>query len=228
MRGLTTIHLASDDALSILDRHTTFALIDDDDADDCCESDNQEDQDKHDIHYALLRILNQICDPTRDTGNDPRENDQADPIANPFFGDELTDPHQASSTSGERENDDDHAHNRGVGHRATVAEVERHPKCLDETKTNGQISRILNNLLAVIFCDRFQTWENNGQKLNDDRRVNIWRDAHRKDGNVFQCAPGDRIKETKELDLFNQCCNLRFINARNWNVTPNAENQEHH
>ena len=93
----------------------------------------------------------------------------------------LTDPHEENRTC--RQGDD----NGEVGEESRVidgnAEAIGHADCLDHTKNNGCVAVDLVDLFGALrsfLGPFFQGRDDHGQKLSDDRRIDIRSNAHSK------------------------------------------------
>ena len=86
MRRLAAVHFASDDPLRVLHRDFPHALLDEDDADDDRHDHNSEISHLHDVQEQCIRISDELgsvdlSDRCRDTGDDSREDDDRNPVA---------------------------------------------------------------------------------------------------------------------------------------------------
>ena len=79
----------------------------------------------------------------------------------------------------------------------------------------------------IILGPLFKGWNDGGQQLHDDRRVDVRRDAHSQDGELTQCSAGEQVEKSEQVAAAEEVFNDRRIDTRYGNVNTQSENDEH-
>lgn len=66
------------------------------------------------------------------------------------------------------------------------------------------------------------------QKLNDDRRIDVRCDAHGKDGKLAECTTGKQIEQSEEVAVLEERLKRRRVNAGDWDMRSHPEDGKHH
>jgi hypothetical protein len=105
-----------------------------------------------------------------------------------------------------------------------------HTHSLDKGQHYGEVACILGDLFAAFLAFFFQTlqvWNNHGQELHDDGCVDVWRDAHGKDGKILQGAAGNDIEEAKDKAAAYQFGEFFSVYSRHRDMGAQPENKDH-
>jgi hypothetical protein len=81
----------------------------------------------------------------------------------------------------------------------TIEKID-HTIALCECKWDGEISRIVIDLFLTLFSFFFQSfegWNDDCEKLDDDRSIDIWSESHEDDGELLEPTTHDRAKKCK-------------------------------
>ena len=228
MAGTSAIRLFSDDPFRVGNRDSAVALLDVDDEHDHQESDDGKDEcveiaDRPRLQITVDRaeILRQCCD---DTGKD----DERYAVSDAVRRDLLADPHEEYRAS--RQGDRDDQNRDGIGIQDRLLQTDRHADSLEKGERYGQVACDLRRFLVPFlpfFGPLLQSRNDNREKLHDDRRVDVRRDAHRKDGKLAECTAGKEIQQAEQVARGKQLLNGRRIDARHRDVRTEPEHGEH-
>lgn len=104
---LATHHATTLDALRVADGNTTLSAFDVDDRRDAEQNDDQDQKRNGDTHSKISLKVDRGEDSRRNGSDDGNEDDEGHAVTNAMLGDELTHPHDESSTNDQREDDED-------------------------------------------------------------------------------------------------------------------------
>ena len=230
--GLTTVLLAADDALCVLDRDSSLSIRDIDDEDDDCQTDEYSQGSHENACAAVFQQLHHGADQSRTTGNDACEQDDADAVADTVLGDVLTEPHDQSGTSSKCQYNDQTMPEIGVLDQSLGTEQYIVSVALDQTEGNTQITgdggHLLAAFVAALTNHALECRNGNCEQLEDDGCVDVRSDRHREDGRSRQTAAGEHIHITKHRGrhLVKVLCQRNGVDIRNRNRGADPENQK--
>ena len=196
---LTTVHLAAHNALCVLDRDAALSIRHVDDE----YNHRQTDKDHKDADdCGSLEQLHECSCQRRTAGDNAREKDDRDTVADTVLGDVLAHPHNQRSTCGERHDDDDCSPDAGLGQQTPALKQHVVGEALNETEQNGNIARpacdLLLAFLTAVLNHMLEGRDGNGQQLQDNRCVDIGSDAHCENRRIGQAAAGEDIHEAQK------------------------------
>lgn len=113
VRILAAVHLSAYDALCINDRNTSLGVVEPDDEHDHGCHENVGDRNECIVESASLELLMVNHDVLGETGDDTGEKENRDTVADTFFVDLLTQPHEKCGAGGKGENNDQSLKDRG-------------------------------------------------------------------------------------------------------------------
>ena len=141
----------------------------------------------------------------------------------------LAEPHEEDRPGRQRDRNDQDVDRIGIEDR--LLEADGHADGLEESEDDREVTRDLGGFLVPFFAfltPLFECRDDNVQQLDDDRSIDVRRDAHGKDGKLAECTTGEQIQEAEEVAVLEQRFERRRVNPRNRDVRPHPENGEHH
>ncbi len=101
---MPAVHFPAHLTLSVVDWNTTLCALNKHDASKNGRHHHKQEQSHKDAHVACLDKLYRLEDATGDTGDNAREDDQRDTVANTLLSDLFTKPHDEHSARGQGDN----------------------------------------------------------------------------------------------------------------------------
>ncbi|MPN25332.1 hypothetical protein SDC9_172741 [bioreactor metagenome] len=178
---MATVHFAANNSFSILNRYFADSLC------NCHNKNNHNDrknckQDNAQHTYcASFQIVENDSHAIRQAGNDTSKDYQRYTIANTFCSDLFTNPHQENRSCCQSNCYHQDRPNTRIINSNTQAES--HADCLNEAQYHCAVTSQFVNLFTTLFAffvPTFQCWYNNLQKLQNNRSVDVWSNAHGK------------------------------------------------
>ena len=201
VRGVALEHAVADLPLGILDQQTALrALEEDDDGDD---HDRQHDdrQDQAGRQRAGAAELKRAGDGMRQAGDDAREDDQRDAVADAARGDLLAEPHQEHRAADQRDHRRDTEEPARIGDDAVAAlQAHRDAVGLDQRQQDGAVAGVLVDDLAPLLAFLLQGLERGDDRrhqLHDDRRRDVGHDAQREDRHALHGAAREHVEHAE-------------------------------
>ena len=198
-------HSAPDHALGILHRDAALATLDENDE---SHHGNHQDHEKDDVDGSEATplvsdegFLVKVVDGARQTDNDADEDDQRHAVANAAFANLFAQPHDESGTGGQGENG--HQHERWT---AVVDQIGLRlqragdGQGLDDTQDDGQVARVLGNLLPAklaFLLQPLEVREDHLHQLKDDGSGDVGHDAQRENGELAEVPAAEKIEEAQ-------------------------------
>ena len=137
----------------------------------------------------------------RQFGDNARQNDQRDAVADAARGDLLAEPHQEHGAAGQRDRGREAEEHSGVAdHIARALKPDRDAVGLERGENHREIARVLVQRLAAglaFFLQRLKLRRDGGQELNDDRGRDIRHDVERKDRHAVNAAAGEHVEHAE-------------------------------
>ena len=234
MGGLTTVHLAADNALCVL--HRDAALCIGHEYDEHYDEDTDDDHQDcgNDAARAGLEQVAQRAHKRRTAGNDTCEQDDRDAVADTLLGDVLTHPHDQRGARSESHNDRNGRQNTLVRKEALIAQQSVVGQTLQQAEQDANVAGpacdLLAAFLAAVLYHALKSGDGNGQQLKDNGRVDIRSNAHGEDRRTRQTAAGEHIQITEHRTV--GACLLKIlskhlgVDERNRNARTEAEDQD--
>ena len=212
--ALTAVLLSADDALCVLDRNAALGFVHEDDTDNHC---NEDQQVNHDLDEILIRIIEdegaELTDVNRNSRNDTCKEDHGDAVADALLIDAVAHPDDKRGACHKGKDDDEHCEDSGAaadkldsgdafGLHVLQCQIisDCHERRKTERNDRGDRIELLSAVLAFLL-ETFQRRKRIGQKLNNDARIDVRRNAEREHGCFCKRAAGEDIQVLKEVSV---------------------------
>ena len=205
MGALAAVHLASDNALGVLDGDTALGIIDEHDQND----DRQRSEEHQDGDPPLELAAHDVGDGGDDrggeAGDDAGKQDHGDTVADAELGDLLAQPQDQRGTGGEGQDDDDRGPDVAVGlsgEDAVVLDEHVEAEALQQADADGGIAGDGGDLLAALFAlflaHALKGRDGDAEELNNDARIDVGLDAQCEDGGLGEGAAGHDVQQAQD------------------------------
>ena len=180
MCALAAVHFTADNSLCVLHGDPALGIVDVNDQDDDSESAEEHEQCDPPLQGTGGDITNARNNAGRESGNDAREEDHRDTVADTVFGDLLTQPHDQSGTGGEGQDDDDRRPDvvLCVADKEVVV-LDEHvvtealKKADTDSRITGDGGDLLSAFLALVLAQSLQCGDSDAQQLDDDGSIDV-------------------------------------------------------
>ena len=217
--GLRTVHLPTDHALRVLDRNLTDGLVD---GDHC--GGHGDEEENHagcllptmgisggSADLAAERHVDEGGEGAGDVGKNADGDQDGGAVADAALGNLLTEPEHDDCSRSEQadpEADEEHFalhHDDGTGEVAEtegladllrIAEGAEEQRGLDDGDEDGEVARVLGDLLAADFTFLLEAGDRRDDgrhQLHDDRGADVRHDAQREDRALEESAAGEHV-----------------------------------
>ena len=235
MGGLSAHDAAAYYALGVLHRDAAFGSLYKDNEGDYHHHHHQHHDESEDTPLFGDKYVDvEIADRTRYTDHNAGEDDQRHAVADTAFGNLFTQPHNESSTGGERQDGQQNEANTRIDDDLILHafEANRNTERLRDTQTDGQVAGPLRDLSTpqLAFLRQFLERGNyDREQLQNDRRSDVGHDAQGKNRQPANIAAGKQIKESKNgtLGAGEEFIPLDDVDAGRGNETAQPIDRQH-
>ena len=226
MAGLRCEDLTPLLTLGVMHRDATLPPLDEDDEADDRNRQQAHSEQRDDIDITLPRRLEGLPKRTRNTGNDPREDQHRDAITDAALGDLLTQPHHEHGARDEGRHGHEVEAKVATECDALPRQANGHTDSLDDGERQRPVTSVLADLATTglaLFLQLLQLRADGSHQLHDDRCRNVRHDPQREDAHPLQRTAGEHVEQTKNgpLVLAEQLGEPIRIDPRNRNMRPN-------
>ena len=201
-RALTTVHLAADHTLGVLDGDAALGVRDEHDE----HNDQQHADDEQDRGVPLDRAGgqrgNERTDERRDAGHDACEQDHRNAVADAELIDLLAHPHQEGRAGHEGHDDDKTCKETGLVEQVVVLEHhivgKAHQKSKADRGVAGDALDLLPAFFAALLGKTLQGGDGDGEKFNDNGCVDIRLDTDGEDRRLRERRTGHRVVQAQD------------------------------
>jgi len=211
VRALPTVHLAANNALCVLNRDAALGGVQNHDEHNHRDGKNDEHWNQEVIfHFAARRKAQPGLDGGEDTGpagNDAREDQNRDTVADALHIDLLTQPLNEQRARSERKDHNDgrehlrkHLRAAAINEGALAAQQEIISNAQRQRDARARVARDARQLLAAIlslFGQALQRRDGDREKLDDNRCVDIRRNAQREQRRAGKRTAGEHVDVTE-------------------------------
>src|SRR5450756_2192385 len=171
-----------------------------------------------------------LCHADGNTAHNTREDNERHTVANPSLGHDFSKPQHDVSPGSEAQNDQElHEEARA---REVLLEDGQDTEGLDDRQSKSEIPSVFCNLpltfLAAFLAELLERRDDRAEKFDNDRGIDVWKDAQRENGEIRNATAREQVKETQKTALANQLCHGRTVDTRHGDVRPEPDNDKHH
>ena len=196
----------ADLALRVVDRDAPLRPLDEDDQGDDQQRDQQEQDDEDGRERAGPAEFEGRDQGARQVGDDAREDDQRDAVADAAGGDLLAQPHQEHGAADQRDDAGDAEEPAGIGDRRAEAaahafEPDGDAPGLEDRDQHGQVAGILVELLPprlAFLLQGLERGDGGGHQLHDDAGRDVGHDVQREHGHPAERAAGEHVEHAED------------------------------
>ena len=150
-------------------------------------------------------------------GDDAREDDQRNAVADAARGDLLAEPHQEHGAADQRDDGGNAEEHAGIGDDAVAAlEADRNAVGLHQRQDHGAVARVLVDDLAALLAFLLQGFERRHHRrhqLHDDGGGDVGHDAEREDRHALHGAARKHVEHAEHaaalrLERLGECVGI--------------------
>ena len=197
MAGLSSKHLTALLALGVVNGNAALATLHEYDKTNYKNRDNCNCQQHQNIQVTLTRRLKSLTNCTRQTSNNPGEDQNGNAVTDTTFGNLLSQPHHKYRTGDERRYCCDVEINASGESNALAGKTGRDAEALDRGKQHSPVTGVLSNLAATgftFFLQLFKLGTHRRQQLHDNGRRDVRHDAQCENTHTLQCTTGEHVE----------------------------------
>ena len=198
--ALTAVDLAAHHSFGILYGKSSLTFLDIDNTDDDHESDHNEEQYGKEVGFTASQRLENVHAAVGNTGDDPCEDDEGDPVADAFFGNHFAHPHEHGSTCRERNGQNHYGEEVEIVH--GTLQIEGHRDGLHESEDHTTVAGERSHFLSAfrsLFREIFEIRDDDGQQVHNNRSVDVRHDPHGEQTDIFKGTARNNINKAKDV-----------------------------
>ena len=238
MAAIGLHHAALRCAFGILDQHPPLAALHEHD-EQCQQHKHQEEADNQETADRTgARTFEQVDEQSRHLRDNPRHNNQRNPVTNAARGNLLAQPHQKHRAADQADRRNNTEHHAGLYDRCNAVccrqrfQASSQKIALQASQENGAITRILVEFLAstlAFFFDCGECWRQRRRQLHHDGGGDVRHHAKRDQAHTFERPARERIEDVEHapacIILIEQSLRNR-VDARQRHKAQHSENDK--
>ena len=210
---LSAIDFTADDLLTVLNRDSSFCVLNVYAEDDGCDRDQGNDHESGNTQCITYRLVSELTgdvesivversDHIRDSCYDTREDDKGYTVTDTLFVDSFTEEYNKRRTSGKCQDNEccSEPLRKVIRHGRACSVGEEGSLHYSKTycKITGDLLKLLLSLFSL-FGKILQSRDSNRKELDDDGRVDVRCNTHREDGCRIKTTTCDDIHQATDL-----------------------------
>ena len=221
---------ATPDALRIRNGDRSLRLIHKDDTGNHEKRHHSKDDIVEEIIRTLPKCIQKPHKNARYARHNTGKDHNRDTVSQSLLRNEFPKPHEENSPCCCDNHHGRRIKSGDISQNSLRSQKRYHAKCLNNRERNGKPPRhhveLLPPSLALLLVDLLQTRNDRRQKLHDNRRRNIRRNAQKHNGDARYSSARKNIQKPKKLIFIKESLQLQNINTGQWNHCGNPIRHE--